>query len=352
MSKPRRELQVLATLNGAALAAGNWNRPAAAAVNGELDSHEVAEVVYLEVVPPLTALGVPEDIIVQLRLDGKVEEYNYIYGIRDLLSFTPKEFMQNGQLHTFGKPMFALSNGFAGVQEALCPKYRRALSFDVFTAAGVTVGYQVRAWGYRYEANTLGQVARSVGGAGTFFDRATSRASRMLNKRSITPSYDTWTQLPGGLDQEVPKFFHFTKVASNANATTANLDYEFRFDTGNVATRQEDLMFQFAIEKKVAVIKGLGVNPAAAATLQDVHVDVGGDLRPKNRWPITVNRNSKFFGNNLVYLGLPTHSVIPLLDDPILVSDENTMVKARDNGAASGANTIRIAVSGIMVEES
>lgn len=351
MSEARRELQVLATLNGGALAAGNWNRPTAAAVSGELDSDEVAEVVYLEIVPPLTALGVPEDMIVQLRLDDKVEEQNYFYGHRDLLSFAPKEFMHNGQLHTLGKPVFSASAGFAGVLEATCPKYKKRLSFDVYTAAGVTVGYQVRAWGYRYDAAKLGELCGPIGGSGTIYDKATGRVSRPINKTTIVPSYETWTQLPGGLDQAVPKIFHFIKVASNANATTPNLDYDLRFDTANVATQQEDLQFEYAIEHKMAIIKGIGVNPTAAATLQDVHVDVAGDLRPKNRWPITFARNSKLFGHALAYLGLPVHNIIPLLDDPILISDENAMVKVRDTGAASGANTIRVAVSGIMVEE-
>lgn len=350
MSEARRELQVLATLNGGALAAGNWNRPTAAAVSGELDSGEVAEVVWLEIVPPLTGLGVPEDMLVQLRLDDKVEEYNYIYGHRDLLSFAPKEFMHNGQLHNFGKPVFSASAGFAGVMEATCPKYRKRLSFDVYTAAGVTVGYQVRAWGYRYNADKLGELVAPIGGSGTVYDKATGKVSRPINKPTIVPSYETWTQLPGGLDQAVPKIFHFTRVASNANATTPNMDYSFRFDTGAVANDREDLQFEYAIENKIAIIKGLGVNPTAAATLLDVHVDVAGDLRPKNRWPITFTRNSKLFGNALTYLGIPVHNIIPLLDDSILISDENAMIKARDNGAASGANTIRIAVSGIMVE--
>ncbi len=351
MSEPFRELQVLADYTGGILAAGNWVRPAASTIGGELDSNERAEVVMLEIIPPLSALGAPEDVRVQLRLDGEVDEKMYFYGHRDLLTFAPKLAMMNGVVHALGKPLYNTQFGtLQGAVDGRCPKYNRTLSFDCYTAGGTTVAasWRVKAWGVRYTASSMAALFSGVQVGGTDFlpDKATQRRVT-ISKGMLPVTLETWDQLPGGLKQQVPKISNYIRVAANAAATTPNLPYEFRFDTGNVAAEEEDLRWEYAIYNRVLWLQGLGIRTTPASNLAQLFVDVGGDERPKNRWACTEFNNPKIFGHLGAYLGLGLHQAIPLLDDQILVAGENVGIKAVDNGVACGANSLFVAVSGV-----
>jgi hypothetical protein len=355
MSKARRELQVLGDfLHTGSQSAGTWWRPTAASGNAELDSHEVAEVVYVEVIPPIAADGTAEDLrLIQLNLDGKVEQYNLIPGKDDYLVTPPRTNAYNGQFLAFGKPVWNVEPTFTGMLQATCPKYRKYVTVECYAGGSITADYRVRLWGYRYRGEDLAAVTSPIGGSGTINDPVTGRVSEFISKPSIMPSEDTWTQLPGGLDQAVPKIFHFLRLSFNAQATTPNRDYEFRFKDGLVATREEDLLFEYDIEKKVALIKGLGVR--APANLSKVWFDVGGDVRPKSKFPVSQYLNPLHFGHTypIITVGgakVPLYMTVPLLDDRILISNEKAVVKAVDNGNSIAQNQIAVIVNGIMIE--
>jgi hypothetical protein len=352
MSEARRELQILGDfVHTGAQAAGTWWRPTAATGNAELDSHEVAEIVFPEIIPPVAADGTKEDMrFVQLNLDGKVEQYNLIPGKDDYLVTPPRVNAYNGQFLAFGKPVWNVEPGFVGILQATCPKYRKYVTVECYAGGAITADYRVRLWGYRYRAEDLPAVTNSIGGSGSITDPVTGLASDYISKSAIQPTEDTWTQLPGGLDQAVPKIHHFLRLAFNAQATTANRDYEFRFKDSLVATREEDLLFEYDIEKKVALIKGLGVR--APANLKNVWFDIGGDDRPKSKWPTTQYNNPLHFGRAYPVLpaDLPLYITVPLLDDRILISNEKAVVKAVDDGTSISANQIAVIVNGIMVE--
>jgi len=351
VSKPFRELQLLADYTGGILAAGNWVRPAPNTIGGELDSNERAEIVMLEIIPPINVLGAPEDVRIQLRLDGEVDEKMYFYGHRDLLTFAPKLSMKNEVVHALGKPLYNVGTGLQGAVDGRCPKYNRTLSFDCYTAGGITVAasWRVKAWGIRYAADSFGTVfgGLQIGGTDVLTDKATRR-NVTINKPMVAVTPDTWDQLPGGLKQAVPKISNYIRVAANANATTPNLPYEFRFkDVVNVATEEEDLRWEYALSGQILYLKGLGIRTTPASNLAQLFVDVGGDERPKNRWTTTEFNNPRIFGHLGAYMGLAEHRAIPLLDDPILVAGENVGIKAVDNGVACAANSLFVAVSGV-----
>lgn len=352
MSEPRREMQILGDfLHTGAQAIGTWWRPTAASGNGELDSGEVAEIVLAEVIPPVTALGVREHIQrIHLNLDGKMEEYNLIPGDDTYLVTARRTHMHQNRLLCFGRPAFNADAGVRGMFQATCPKFRKEVSVECYASGAITADYRIRLWGYRYKAGELGGVCQPIGGTERLVDPATGRASEFIQKPVLQPSYDNWTQLPGGLDQAVPKIFHFLRQGWNANATTANIPYEFRFDIGNVAQREEDLYFKYDIEKKIALIRGLGVR--APANLLQTWVDVGGDERPFSRWPTTEFLNALHYGRAfpMYPADFPEYFAVPLLDDPVLIAGEKAVVRVVDNGTSIAANQIAVIMNGLLVE--
>jgi hypothetical protein len=352
MSKARREMQLLGDfLHTGAQAAGTWWRPTPASGNGELDSHEVAEVVYVEVVAPVAA-GVAEDLRrIHLNLDGKLEQYNLIPGTDTYLVTARRTNMRAGRFLALGTPMFKMENGLLGLLRATCPKYRKAVTVECYAGGNITADYRVRLYGYRYRAEDLAAVCpEPVGAADSIFDPTTGRMSDFINRPPVQVSEDTWTQLPGGLDQAVPKIFHFLRMAFNAKATTANIPYEFRFDIGNVGSREEDLYFPYDTEKKIAIIKGLGVR--APAHLLQTWVDVAGDERPKSRIPTTQFYNDLHFGHAYPFFAadFPEYFTVPLLDDRIVVANEKAVVRVVDDGTSILANQIAVITNGILIE--
>ncbi len=362
MSKSRREYQLLGEFkHTGSQAAGTVWRPTAASGNAELDTNEVAEVLFPEIEPPVSANGTPENLRVNLVLDDKPYYYDLMEATKPKLVCARRQLMYMRQTRYFGQPVFAVRDGAMGMVQAVCPKYRKRVSIEALAGAGgITGDYTVRLYGYRYRSEDLPAVANiPIGGFLNLEDPATGRTAP-ISKTALVPTYDNWTQLPGGLDQAVPKIFSFTRFAVNAQDTTPNLIYEFRFETGGVATREEDLYFPYDTEKKVLVIKGLGVR--AHANLKNVWVDVGGDERPKNRWPARADYNPLLFGDasGLFFSFNPgtsnatasftTYFTIPALEDRILVYNEKAVVRAVDNGTAVPAGGVTVALDGVIIE--
>lgn len=355
MSRPMREWQLLADfLHTGTQSAGVIWAPPPSAGGGELESHEVAEVVYVEVIPPVTDLGVAEDLrMIRLVLDGKSpENYNLIPGNHTYLVTGEVAKMRHGKILALGRPVWNVEPGFRGLLQATCPKYRDSVSIEALAGGSITAPYRVRLWGYRYRAEELAAATAAIGGrlggSGNIVDQATGRASVDFSRPELVISEDTWTQLPGGMDQPLPKIFHFIRLSFNSQATTVNRPYEFRFKDGFVAERYEDLMFEYDVEKKVVLIKGLGVR--APANLRETWIDVGGDERPKKHWPTTQYYNPRHFGQARPILDVDEYFTIPLLDDPVLVSNEKAVVKVLDNGTQVPAGAIAVIVNGLMVE--
>src|SRR3989304_1899787 len=68
--------------------------------------------------------------------------------------------------------------------------------------------------------------------------------------------------------------------AYNPLATTPNTPYQFRYETGGVTDRDENLYFLYDVEDRHLIVKGIGVR--APANLARTYVDVDGYPHPKS----------------------------------------------------------------------
>jgi|DewCreStandDraft_5_1066085.scaffolds.fasta_scaffold01244_24 hypothetical protein len=346
------ELQLLGDFkHTGSLAAGEVWKPTAQEGNAELDSHEVAEVVFMEVFAPVTGGGVAEKLEdINLILDEKsYEEYINIPGTDTLLFTAEATQMHNGQILAFGQPLVYAVKG-APLFEGICPKYNKNLKIECRAGeGGVTANFRIRIWGYRYPAQELSRLFGTIGGRLEIRDDRTNR-TLVVEKPSIAVTWENWPQLPGGVDQAMPKINPLVRYARNANATTPNTPYQFRYDTRDVATRAENMYFPFDIENKALVVKGLGVR--APANLKETFLNIAGKDRPKKRWPTEQYVNLRHFGKAypLYPADWPVYFAIPKFDKPYLIWQDKGYVAVQDNGTSIAANQIVVALNGVLIE--
>jgi hypothetical protein len=347
------ELQLLGDfLHTGAQAAGVAWKPTAQAGDSELDSHEVAEVVFMEIIPPVQADGTVEALEqVKLILDEKdYGQYIHLLGTDTYLVTPPKNNAMNGQILAFGVPMVHAVKSGAPLYEGVCPKYAKSVKVEtVAGTGGITADYRIRLWGYRYPVQELGRLIGSVGGNLEIRDDRTNR-SLIVSKPYVAASWETWTQLPGGLDQAMPKINPLVRYARNANATTANTPYQFRYETGDVALREENMYFPFDIENKALVVKGLGVR--APANLAETFLNINGKDRPKGRIPTTQFLNPIHFGRAypLYPADFPAYFTIPKFDKPYLIWQDKGYVAVQDNGTSISAGEVTVYLNGLLIE--
>jgi hypothetical protein len=349
------ELEVLGDWTSiAAIAAGNLYRPTALAGNAELDRTEVAEVVYLEIIPPVTGLGVVEDLRnVRLILDGKEHPWININGTDTFLMAPPYTNIFKGGVIKFGTPLVDAVKTGSPLLLNSCPKYAHELRVQAQAGVGgITANFRIRAWGYRYETDQINRLlGDSVGGSFSVIDTRNNRTLDQF-KIPVVPSVDTWTQLPGGQDQAVPKINFLYRYAFNANATTVNTPYQFRYDVGNVALDEENMRFEFDRVKSALIIQGLGVR--APANLLQTFFNIDGWERPDRRYPTQQNNNPFHFGlgTPLLPAGIPMYHAVRELDKPYLIWNEIGYLASVDAGVAVPANNIAVSVYGVMIEMS
>lgn len=347
------ELQLLGDfVHTGSQSAGTVWKPTAQSGDAELDSNEVAEVVLMEIVPPVKADGTAENLEnINLVLDEKsYEEYINIPGTDTLLFCPPRTNAVNGVILAFGKPMVNAVKDGAPLYEGICPKYTKSVKVETTAGTGgITADYRIRLWGYRYPTQELARVVGSVGGQLQIRDDRTNR-TLSVTKPTIAVSFDNWTQLPGGLDQMMPKINPLIRYARNAKATTINTPYQLRYDTGDVALREENMYFPYDIENKALVVKGIGVR--APANLESTFLNIDGRDRPKKRWPTTQFLNPLHFGRAypMYPADLPLYFTIPKLERPYLIWQDKGYVAVQDNGTSIVAGEIVVALNGLLIE--
>lgn len=347
------ELQVLGDWTSVgAIAAGNLFRPTALAGNAELDSSEVAEVQYLEITPPVTGLGVVENLQnVRLILDGKEHPFININGTDTYLMQPPfTNILKNG-ITNFGVPLLDAVRQGNPLLLGTCPKYSKDLRVQAQAGAGgISASFRIRAWGYRYELDQLrGILGDSIGGSLQIADNRNRRTLELF-KSPVVPSKDTWTQLPGGLDQAVPKVNHLARYAFNVNATVVNIPYQFRYDTGDVLIEEENMRFEYDRISNALLVEGIGTN--APANLLNTFLNIDGEDRPDSRFPTEQNNNPLHFGrgNPLIPANIPLYYTVRPFDKPYLIWNEIGYLAAVDNGVSIVANNIAVALYGTIIE--
>jgi len=347
------ELEVLGDwLSNAAIAAGNLFRPTALAGNAELASDEVGEVQFLEIIPPVTGLGVVESLQnVRLICDGKEHPFINIEGTETFLMAPPYTNIFKNKVVNFGTPLVDAVKTGTPLLIATCPKFAYDLRVQAQAGVGgITANFRIRAWGYRYELDQLTRVlGESIGGSFSVVDTRNNRTLENF-KIPVSPSKTTWTQLPGGQDQAVPKINYMYRYAFNAAATVANTPYQFRYDNGNVLLDEENMRFEYDRVKNALIISGLGVN--APANLLQTFFNIDGWERPDRRYPTTQFNNPFHFGTGapIIPAGLAMYFGVRELDKPYLIWDEIGYLACVDNGTPIAANQIAVTIFGTIIE--
>ena len=344
------ELRLLADYLGGAQAVNVWARPTPAAVVGELERDERAEVVFAEIWSPVTGAGIEEELkkIIPV-LDGqKYGEYVSLSGIRSSVMAPPKGRIWGAKLYSFGTPM---SNN---PLLSTTLKYSESITVETLVGAvtAITQAYRVRLWGYVYKVSELPRVFGTMLFPTRLVDRARNRVLT-LNKAAIPVNGDTWRTLPGGKDQSIPKINPFIRYAYNLKATDAKSgDYQFRYGIGNVAESEEDMYFDFDSLDAIFV-EGLGIRPDAAGNLAKTALKIAGDYHPKGLIPTTLTNNPLHFGwaDPFFPNTIPLYYAIPKLERPNLIWNEIGQVIAQDGGTTAVViNALIAALSGIRIE--
>ena len=344
------ELRVLADYkHTGAQAVNTWARPTPRAVSGELERDEVAEVVFAEVISPVTGAGVEEELkkIIPV-LDGqKYGEYVSLSGIRSSVMAPPKGRIWGAKLYSFGTPM---SNN---PLLSTTLKYSESITVETLVGAttAITQNYRVRLWGYVYKLDELSRVFGIMLFPASLVDKARNRVLT-LGKAAIPVTGDTWRTLPGGKDQSIPKINPLIRYAYNLLATDGKSgDYQFRYETGNVAETDENLYFDFD-SLDALLIEGIGIRPDTAGHLAKTALKIGGDYHPKGLIPTTLTNNPLHFGWASPFFPdtIPLYYAIPKLERPCLIWNEIGALIAQDDGTAITANALIAALTGIRIE--
>lgn len=331
-----------------------WWRPTPAAVGGEIESDERAEIVFAEIFSPVTGLGVEEELRrIILLLDGEdYGKYVSLNGIQATNMAPPKDRIWSGKLYAFGTP----HNNNPMLNTT--PKFKQNVT--VACLAGPTVqitqNYRIRLWGIVYKKDELPDVFGNMAFPAYATERTRNRTI-LLDKVAIPVNADTWLTLPGGKDQSIPKINPFVRYAYNLLATNGQQgDYQFRLTTGGVLDELENMYWEFD-EKDALIIEGLGIK--AAANLARTGLRIDGDYHPKgpttptSMFPTTPGINELNFGHLFPFAPVthPYFAAIPKLYKPHMIWNEIGFPVIRDDGvAAVAANSVLLAMTGIRIE--
>ena len=339
--------------------ANTWKRPTPGDVGGELERDERAEVVFAEIFPPFSAPATGEALkkIIPV-LDGeKYGEYISLSGELESLMAPPKLSIWGGKLYSFGTPK---SNN---PLLSTTLKYSHHVTVECLAGVtAITADYRVRLWGYVYKVDELPRVFGTMGGGipgrpdlfALLVDRARGRELpiRKATIGGIPVNGDTWRTLPGGKDQSIPKINPLIRYAYNLLATDGKSgDYQFRYQTGNVAESEENLYFDLDSLDAI-LVEGIGIRPDAAGNLAKTALKIAGDYHPKGLIPTTLTNNPLHFGWAYPFFPntIPLYYAIPKLESPYLILNEIGALIAQDGGTAVLADALTAALTGIRIE--
>jgi hypothetical protein len=218
---------------------------------------------------------------------------------------------------------------------------------------GITADYDVYIYGYTYDRSQFEELPSQVNKSFTIHD---SHLGEDIPVRgdNVPVTMGDWTKLPGGSDQAFPFIDPYWKFAFNANATTANTPYTFRFDTGNVADQREDLLWDFEAADDTLVLYGFGCR--AHANSLEAWIEITGDPvhtdHPEGRWQTPLGLNPIQFGAVQPEYpnDIPLFYPIPQFSNHnLIINDDRAFPRVRDNGAAIPADGTVVAVNGVRI---
>jgi len=356
------ELRCLCDYLGGAQAVNVWARPTPAAVFGELETNERAEIVFAEVFSPVTGLGVEEELRkIIIVLDGtEYGQYVSLSGIRATCMAPPRDRTWAGKLYTFGQPLDPTKTAQSPLANTTL-KYRRRVTVNTLCGPtiAITQPFRVRLWGIVYKEDELPRFG-SMKFPYYLTERARQRTLWLEKAGGAIPiNADTWLTLPGGKDQAIPKINPFVRYAYNLAVTDAMQgDYQFRLVTGGVTEEEENLYWEYD-DKDALFVEGLGIKGLPGTNMARTGLRIDGSYHPKGPtdrralFPTTVGINELNYGHLAPFAPVahPYYAAIPKLIQPYLIWNEIGYVVARDDGVgAVAANTLVVALTGTRLE--
>jgi len=361
-------------------AADTWWRPTTAAVFGELQADERAEIVYAEVWSPVSLTGDEALKKIVIVADGQeLGKYISLCGVRAACMAPPKDRLWGSRLYSFGTPLDItqavqnpLLNTTIKVKQNVTVNTLCGPASAVPPESPITQDYRIRLWGKVYKKDELpkfGQMpfkGNLTGLKAYLTERTRQRTIWLIGKDDIPINAETWLTLPGGKDQAIPKINPFARYAQNLLATDAMQgDYQFRLVTGQVLEEQENMYWEFD-ELDALFVEGLGIKtgaiPYLATNIARTGFRIDGDYHPKgpttrtSLFPTTVGINELNFGHlaPMAPVAHPYYAAIPKLPQPYLIWNEIGYPVIRDDGVGAVAlaipnNTI-ICMTGIRIE--
>lgn len=343
-------------------------RPSARLGNAELGTRQVAEIRAMAIIPPVvidqdagtrTAQEL-RDVYLVLDDDYSLQPFMNLSGTDTTLMTPDPRKVEHGKVIYFGDSIVdVVRQGQPTVNQlvrAAIPRYRQQVR--VVARAGatpITQNFRIILLGHVYYEEELPLLldSRVLSGRVQIRDRARG-VELAFDKGEIPIDFENWQRLPGGSRQSKPIIHPFWRHARNAQPTTINTPYQFRFETGGVASSHEELWFPYdrSSYDKAILLRGLGVRYAPNLAYAYIHNTAGGkhEIYPRNKVKIDAEWNPLHFG--LLPFVDPTqvqYRPIPRLD--YLIYQDEIYVAIQDNGKAPvAANSVHVAVNGVIFD--
>jgi len=348
------------------LAANTEWRPSARDGGAELGSRLFGELKKVKVFPPRNPDGTAQalDDIWIILGDTDTREYVNLTGNHDFLMTPPDQHLVPGPWYdeyVFGDGILdVLLDVQAGLSVNAMLRNTTLKYLDGVTivaragASAITVDFAVELWGYRYDVEELPKIlpVSSLPGAVDIMEVARDRRLT-LSKGTLPITRETWLQLPGGPRQAVPRIMPFARWARNARATTQRTPYEFRFETGDVASAYQNLYFDYESNPyRALLVERFGVRWPTGWGYAWVH-NTGDKIHeehPRGRFRVAQFANPIHFGaaQPLYPDGLPLYFPIPrLAGHKMLIYRDKAYAAVQDSGTPVAANSIVVALAGI-----
>ena len=339
----RQDFTVLAEFkHTGTLSAGNrWYQET------KLERNQAAEITTVEIFAPTDDSGNPEDLdrIIPV-IDGKsLEDIIALPGHYDRLITPPWNGVVKWRFY-FGTP------GVRDPRRNTTLKAARSIGIEAYAGdSDVTGDFLVRFWGYLYEEDEAlkDQFGDTVYGEETTIYEDTRGKAVSFTKEEVEVSTKNFDQFVGGINQKPPKVMPFVRFGVNANATTPNEEYVYRYETGNVDGKWMDMYWDLDEDEAVIILRA-GVR--SVDYLKYFGIRIGDNVFPKGYIRADRATNKFHFGLADIYgyskaqwFGLPRWEL------PLLIHDEIGRVVIKDDGTSIAADQVWVAVSGYMITE-
>jgi hypothetical protein len=337
-----------------------WSPPPVTTVDpalpqGMLDSNQLGEVAFLEIISPVDAQGNPQDLhAVTLVLDNKPVDENIWISGRDDTNMAPRRSRVWGSnIYSFGKSVVQAmkeqnAGGLPAWLTATCPKFTSSVSVECTAGAtAITENYRVRIWGYAYTLSYLATAMPSFGGVDAVIkDQLNSRTLPAISKGTIFGGNDwsgNWASLPAGLSQGMPSIWPMIRFAANAVATSAGQPYIYQFQnsaaTPGVTEKDQNLYFNLGANEAL-VIRGLGIKAVANQLSAWVQTKSQAQTRhPAGGIPAGFYNNDVNFGAKQGISG--AYDAIPRLAD-VVIWNEIAYPTTLDSGISIPSSVVPV----------